>query len=241
MKVFVDTSAFYALVDEDDPNHGAAVGSLRGLQATADLLTSNYALVEAIALVRRRLQARDEERLVDDILPNVRTIWVDEATHRSAMGAYRAATRTGSFVDYVSFEVMRRKSIDVAFAYDGDFERQGFRSVPRWPTDPPERRLSEMPARYSSQAAGDPGLVSVSEIAARSGRSTNTIQSWRRRHADFPAPVAELAAGPVWTWPAVAAWVSTRTRRQPTIPLFESGIPDLAGRADDYLDGFGEQ
>lgn len=28
---------------------------------------------------------------------------------------------------------------------------------------------------------------------------------------------------------------------EPTIPLFTSGVPDLADRADDYLDGFGER
>jgi hypothetical protein len=28
---------------------------------------------------------------------------------------------------------------------------------------------------------------------------------------------------------------------EPTIPLFESGIPDLAERVDEYLDGFGER
>jgi hypothetical protein len=28
---------------------------------------------------------------------------------------------------------------------------------------------------------------------------------------------------------------------EPTIPLFTSGIPDLATRADDYLDGFGDR
>jgi len=27
---------------------------------------------------------------------------------------------------------------------------------------------------------------------------------------------------------------------QPTLPLFDSGKPDLAARADEYLDGFGE-
>lgn len=27
---------------------------------------------------------------------------------------------------------------------------------------------------------------------------------------------------------------------EPTIPLFDSGIPDLAERADAYLEGFGE-
>jgi hypothetical protein len=28
---------------------------------------------------------------------------------------------------------------------------------------------------------------------------------------------------------------------EPTIPLFTSGVPDLATRADDYLDGFGDR
>jgi hypothetical protein len=28
---------------------------------------------------------------------------------------------------------------------------------------------------------------------------------------------------------------------EPTIPLFTSGVPDLAARADDYLDGFGDR
>jgi hypothetical protein len=28
---------------------------------------------------------------------------------------------------------------------------------------------------------------------------------------------------------------------EPTIPLFTSGVPDLANRADDYLDGFGDR
>lgn len=28
---------------------------------------------------------------------------------------------------------------------------------------------------------------------------------------------------------------------EPRIPLFKSGIPDLASRADDYLEGFGEE
>jgi len=28
---------------------------------------------------------------------------------------------------------------------------------------------------------------------------------------------------------------------EPTLPLFESGLPDLAEQVDDYLDGFGER
>jgi hypothetical protein len=36
--------------------------------------------------------------------------------------------------------------------------------------------------------------------------------------------------------------VTSRHRvAEPTIPLFDSGIPDLSSRADDYLEGFGER
>ena len=36
--------------------------------------------------------------------------------------------------------------------------------------------------------------------------------------------------------------VTTRHRvAEPTVPLFESGVPDLAERVDELLDGFGER
>lgn len=43
-----------------------------------------------------------------------------------------------------------------------------------------------------------PGLVGVSEIARALGVSKQRVSELRRRQ-DFPKPVAELAAGPVWT------------------------------------------
>lgn len=51
-------------------------------------------------------------------------------------------------------------------------------------------------------------LVSMTEIAQRAGTSPGTVRQWRRRHAAFPAPAYELAVGPVWRWPDVAAWLA---------------------------------
>lgn len=51
-------------------------------------------------------------------------------------------------------------------------------------------------------------LVGRSELAQRAGVALGTTDSWRRRHADFPAPIVELSTGPVWDWREVAAWVS---------------------------------
>ncbi len=50
-------------------------------------------------------------------------------------------------------------------------------------------------------------LVGSHEIAERLGLgSAEAVYSWRRRHADFPAPIARLRIGYVWNWPDVEKW-----------------------------------
>jgi uncharacterized protein len=234
VKVLVDTSALYALLDEADERHHEAIATLEALQGRVDLVTSNYVGVEAISLVRRRLGADAESRLIDVFLPIIDTIWVDPGAHRTALATYRAAGRGASLVDHASFEVMRAEGITHAWAYDRDFERQGF-GLPPGRAERHPRRLSEGKAPYDSPS----DLVSVAEIAKRSGRSANTVQSWRRRHPDFPAPVATLAAAPVWDWSDVAPWVA----RRPSVLDFagiagaaSARIPADADELDDLIE-----
>lgn len=56
-------------------------------------------------------------------------------------------------------------------------------------------------------------LVDVTAIAERLNVRPDTVHKWRQRHATFPAPFAQLAVGPIWLWPDVAAW-STRERSE---------------------------
>jgi hypothetical protein len=39
----------------------------------------------------------------------------------------------------------------------------------------------------------------------------------------------------------IVAVTSRHRAAEPTVPLFESGVPDLAERVDELLDGFGER
>lgn len=55
-------------------------------------------------------------------------------------------------------------------------------------------------------------LVGVAEIAQRIGVEVGTVQSWRRRHDDFPEPIARLSAGLVWAWPDVDDWARATGR-----------------------------
>lgn len=58
-------------------------------------------------------------------------------------------------------------------------------------------------------------IAGIAELAKHLGTSPGTVRSWRERHADFPAPIAELACGPIWLLVDVLRW---RDQRQPGRP-----------------------
>jgi len=132
VSVYVDTSAFFAVLDADDEMHPAArLEWERQLRSGVSLHTCSYVLVETSALLQRRI-GMDALRIFSaDILPVIDIVWVDEAVHRSAYHALLVASRRDiSFVDCVSFEAMRRLGIDHVFCFDQHFSEQGFHVVP---------------------------------------------------------------------------------------------------------------
>lgn len=57
-------------------------------------------------------------------------------------------------------------------------------------------------------------LVGAHEIAERLGLAfPNSVHSWRRRHKDFPEPVAKLSVGLIWDWAQVKEWSDSRQAR----------------------------
>lgn len=61
----------------------------------------------------------------------MRTVWITEEDHRGGVQALLAAGRRElSLVDCTSFLVMRRLGLRAAFAFDADFEDQGFEPPP---------------------------------------------------------------------------------------------------------------
>lgn len=133
MSVFVDTSAFFAVLDAGDVNHGAARAAWdRLLDDRDDLLTTNYVLVETAALLQSRLGVEALREFAADVLPVVELHVVDEGEHCSAFHALLvAARRKLSLVDCASFECMRRVGLDRAFCFDPHFAEQGFAVVPQ--------------------------------------------------------------------------------------------------------------
>lgn len=126
--IFIDTSALYAMVDDGDPRHVVARRSLQEiLEAREPLLTHNYVVVEALSLIQRRLGLSPALRFVESS-DAFNIEWVDRALHHEALRRLAAsAARRVSFVDQVSFAVMRRYGVTTALAFDQDFVVEGFR------------------------------------------------------------------------------------------------------------------
>jgi predicted nucleic acid-binding protein len=131
MVVFIDTSAFYALMDLSDSGHISAKKTWEKLLGSPiRLITSNYVILETIALLQHRLGLPAVDVFQKDILPVVYTEWVHEKDHHTALNALLTAGRKKlSLVDCVSFEIMRRLNIRKCFALDRHFREQGFEGV----------------------------------------------------------------------------------------------------------------
>jgi predicted nucleic acid-binding protein len=126
--IFVDTSAFYALADAGDPRHSEARRFLSALLERGEgLFTHNYVLLETIALLQSRMGTEAALRFAASSAA-FEIDWVDRALHESALRAMKGSRRRKvSFVDQVSFLLMRARAIREVFSFDRDFRREGFR------------------------------------------------------------------------------------------------------------------
>jgi len=133
MIVFVDTSAIIAALNSGDDQQGAAVRAWSGfLDANTPMVTTNYVVVESLAVARGRLGFTAVRAMLEEIFPLLRVEWIGEETHRTAAAALLVATRSGaSLVDLTSFDTMRRLGIRTAFTFDRHFKEFGFETLPR--------------------------------------------------------------------------------------------------------------
>ena len=128
-EIFADTSALYALLDRDDRVHRRAVAAFDRIDRDASLLvTSSYVLLETVSLLQARLGLPAVRDWRDAFQPLLTIVWIDADLHANGLLALVAANRrTVSLTDWTSFEVMRSRHINTAFAFDPHFVQQGFR------------------------------------------------------------------------------------------------------------------
>ncbi len=130
-RLFVDTSAWFALANRRDPDHRAAREVLANFRGR--LVTSNFIFDETVTLCLYRLGRDAALRVGDELrsgaLADVVRTTTDDETRAWKLFSGRA-DKDYSFTDCVSFVIMRRLEITKAAAFDDDFRREGFSVLP---------------------------------------------------------------------------------------------------------------
>lgn len=76
--IYVDTSAFLAMVDSNDDHHERAIQTWQNLiEENERLMCNNYVLVESIALIQHRVGMEALAILHNEIIPYMQVEWLD--------------------------------------------------------------------------------------------------------------------------------------------------------------------
>ncbi|RPI24416.1 MAG: PIN domain-containing protein [Acidobacteria bacterium] len=142
MTVFVDTSAFLAVLNSADQYHpDARVEWQRLIREDGALVCTDYVLLETLTLAQHRLGMAAVRALRDDVLPVITIEWVESRTFEIGLTALLAAGRKRlSLVDCISFEVMRSVGLRNVFTFDDHFRQEGFNPLPNRIEAPDEEK-----------------------------------------------------------------------------------------------------
>lgn len=132
--IFIDTSAWYALVDASDTNHPLASAFLtKALANYREMVSTNHVIGESYTLIRLRLGHTIASEFLRNIAKarRLRHIFVSEEMEREAYKLLeRYPDQPYSFVDGASYIAMRQHGISDCFAFDNLFIAVGFRVLP---------------------------------------------------------------------------------------------------------------
>ena len=130
-RVFVDTGAWYALIDRRDPDHERVVAAFH--EHRGRLLTSNFVLDETLTLVRYRLGWKISHRFGEQLRTGAlarfeRISPRDEEAAWTIFSTY--SDKSFSYTDCTSFALCNRLDLPICLAIDSDFRAFGLHCLP---------------------------------------------------------------------------------------------------------------
>lgn len=135
--VFVDTWAWFALVDQGDSSHDRVTVEIESLlKNSCKLVTTNYVLHESLTLIRYKINHISSVKFWDLILRFEKTkllqiIRVAQSQEQKALSIFRSYhDQKFSVVDCCSFVVMQELKISEVISNDKHFSVMGFTCRP---------------------------------------------------------------------------------------------------------------
>jgi uncharacterized protein len=139
MRIFVDTSAWFALNSRNDQHHNRARDFVAGIKTNPVLFfTTDYVVDETLTLLRFKVSHREAMAFLRLLSrsPQISCEQVKPDHLKRAEDIFsRYQDKPWSFTDCVSFAFMEGKGLEDAFAFDENFPQFGMRVHPI-PTNP---------------------------------------------------------------------------------------------------------
>lgn len=133
-RVFGDTSAILALANKNDQYYSQATKKLKALLKRADtsLLITTHILAETITRIQRKVSKEKAVAVGNMLMQNAR-IEIMTPTNTIMQRAWEIYEKYDdqdfSFVDCISFAVMKELNIKKAFTFDKHFRTMKFEPV----------------------------------------------------------------------------------------------------------------
>jgi len=124
-----DTSGFFALVDERDPAHDKAVAWIEAQRKKMRPVSTEWIVGETCTLLVARKRPHLVARFLDYLNSSTALLLVnpDDMLLQAAKALIRQQAKQGySFVDCISFCLMKERSIRNAFTTDVHYRKAGF-------------------------------------------------------------------------------------------------------------------
>jgi predicted nucleic acid-binding protein len=128
-EVLFDTSGFFALMDEADPAHGRAVAWVQARRQRIRPLSTEWIVGETCTLLVARRRPHLVAHFLDYLDRSTALVLVnpDDTLLRSAKAMIRQQAGQGySFVDCLSFCLMKERAVREALTTDEHFSKAGF-------------------------------------------------------------------------------------------------------------------
>lgn len=136
-KIFVDETAWYAIVDDKDSNHNQITEKLNSaLKEGTKFFTSNIAIGNTISRIKldlnTELSFRVNEILEDSHLGNyLRIMWIGRRTQKEAIRLMRKNAQISlQLYDFAHVVLMERRGINTILSQHTEFKKMGYRVLP---------------------------------------------------------------------------------------------------------------
>ena len=131
-RILVDTSALYALIDQNDSHHAEAAKILASLLPLApQLVVPNFLLAETHTIINRRIGPREALRFLKGALLDyqIERVTVEDEHRAVAMLQRISVSRDFSYFDAVAAALAERLGIEEVFTFDRHFALLGLKPI----------------------------------------------------------------------------------------------------------------